>query len=515
MPSSGEQTLHLIDFGRATAHRDSAPSHRPDLRKKLASLRIAARRAAFPGVTCFAALAVCTWGSFHFGQGFAFTGFLYIVLVVLAAMYGGFWLATSVSLVAVTCLNYYFVPPIFSFSNSPSNWVALGAFEFTALIVSRLTLRAHLQAMEAATGRRDMERLYETSRRILLLDRSSEPGEHITALIREIFALDAVQLFDAQSAKTYRSGGDLPGTEQQARDAYFVDADAFEPQAGSWRCVLRVGQQLIGGLALRGTEMTQLAATALASLSGIAMENARTLQRESQAQAARQTEQLRTAVLDAVAHDLKTPLTIARTASSGLLAVGGLSELQEELVTTIDRQTERLDQLVSRLLTAARLDRTEFKPRCEPVLFSRLVTAAIQSADQAEHARFRVSVPHGEIPVFSDRELILTSLVQLVDNSIKYSEPASPIGVDLTVKGKTVVLRIRTKGLVVAPADRERIFERFYRAPETHRMPAGSGLGLSIVKKIVEAHRGRIWAEGEVEYGTVFSVALPAAVAVQ
>jgi two-component system sensor histidine kinase KdpD len=515
MPFSGEQVLPRFDFGRTGMHPSGAPGYLSDLRSKLVSLGMAARRAALPGTTCFAALAVCTWVSFHFGQGFAFTGFLYIVLVVLAAMYGGFWLATSVSLVAVTCLNYYFVPPIFSFANSPANWVALGAFEFTALIVSRLTLRAHLQAMEAATGRRDMERLYETSRRILLLDRSSEPGAHITALIREIFQLDAVQLFDAQSATTYRSGGDLPGTEQQARDAYLLGTDTFEPQAGSWRCALRVGQQLIGGLALRGTAMTKLAATALASLSGIAMENARTLQRESQAQAARQTEQLRTAVLDAVAHDLKTPLTIARTASSGLLAMGELSELQEELVATIDRQTARLDQLVSRLLTAARLDRTEFKPQCEPVLLSRLVTAAIQSADRAEHARFRVSIPHGEIPAYSDRELILTALVQLVDNSIKYSEPASPIGVDLTVTQKNVTLRIRTKGLVVAPADRERIFERFYRAPETHYMPAGSGLGLSIVKKIVEAHRGRIWAEGEVGYGTVFSVSLPAAVAVQ
>jgi two-component system sensor histidine kinase KdpD len=195
--------------------------------------------------------------------------------------------------------------------------------------------------------------------------------------------------------------------------------------------------------------------------------------------------------------------------------VGGLSELQEELVTTIDQQTGKLDQLVSRLLTAARIDRREFKPQCEPVLFSRLVNAAIQSVDQADRGRFRVSAPSGEIPVFSDRELILTSLVQLVDNSIKYSEPASPIEVDFTVKDRTVVLKLRTKGLVVAPADRERIFERFYRARETHHLPAGSGLGLSIVKKIVEAHRGRIWAEGEIDYGTVFSVSLPAAVAAQ
>jgi two-component system sensor histidine kinase KdpD len=463
------------------------------------------------GALFFAGLAVCTWGSFHFGQGFAFTGFLYLVLVVLAATYGGFWLATSISIVAVACLNYYFVPPIFSFANSPANWVALGAFEFTALTISRLSLLARLQAIEAADGRRDMERLYETSRRILLLDPSGEPDE-ITALIREIFELDSVHLYDAHSSQTYRSGPDLPGTRQQAREAYVHGVDRFEPHIGSWCCVLRLGTRVIGGLALHGDKMTKLAATALASLCGIALERARTMQRESRAQAARQTEQLRTAVLDALAHEFKTPLTVARTASSGLLAVGGLSDFQEELVTVIDQQTGKLDHLVSRLLTAARLDSTEFKPQREPALFSGLVGEAIQSLKlETDRARFRVSVPNGEIPVLSDRELVLTSLVQLVDNSIKYSEPGSPIDVHLTVKDKAVVLRMRSKGLVIAPDDRERIFERFYRAPKMHHLPSGSGLGLSIVKKIVEAHHGRVWAEGEMDYGTSFSISLPAA----
>ena len=114
--------------------------------------------------------------------------------------------------------------------------------------------------------------------------------------------------------------------------------DAFDPETRSWYCVLRLGTRPVGGLALIGTEMTPLGATALASLSGIALERVRALQRESRAQAARQTEQLRTAVLDALAHQFKTPLTVARTASSGLLALGGLSELQTDLVNIIDRQ---------------------------------------------------------------------------------------------------------------------------------------------------------------------------------
>jgi signal transduction histidine kinase len=146
------------------------------------------------------------------------------------------------------------------------------------------------------------------------------------------------------------------------------------------------------------------------------------------------------------------------------------------------------------------------------VLFSSVVSAAIRRLDQeTDRARFRVSVPNGEVPVFADRELILNSVVQLVDNAMKYSEPGSPIDIGFTVEHATVVLRVRSKGLEIAPADRERIFERFYRAPETHHLPAGTGLGLSIVKKIVEAHRGHVWAEGERSYGTSFSISLPVA----
>jgi two-component system sensor histidine kinase KdpD len=258
--------------------------------------------------------------------------------------------------------------------------------------------------------------------------------------------------------------------------------------------------------------MTKLAATALASLTGIALERVRVLQEEYRAQAARQTEQLRTSVLDALAHQFKTPLTVARTASSGLLAVGGLSELQMELVTTFDQQARKLDDVASRLLSAAALDSTDFKPRRQSLLFSHRVRAAIEQLDsKTDRERFHVAVPGGEVPIFADPELILTSVTQLVDNALKYSEPGSPIHVRLAIKGGAVVLTVRNKGLVITPADRERVFERFYRSPQTQHLPAGTGLGLSIVKKIVEAHQGKVWAEGEGRYGTSFSISLPGA----
>ena len=111
--------------------------------------------------------------------------------------------------------------------------------------------------------------------------------------------------------------------------------------------------------------------------------------------------------------------------------------------------------------------------------------------------------------MFADRELILTALAQLVDNALKYSVSESPIDVGIIVKETAVVLTVRSKGLVVPASDRERIFERFYRAPGAQQCSVGTGLGLSIVKTIAADHHGHVWAEGEPDYGTIFSLSLP------
>jgi two-component system sensor histidine kinase KdpD len=465
-----------------------------------------------PGLLCLAGLGACTWLSFGVGQSFAFTGFLYLFLVVLAAMYGGFWQATLISVAAVACLDYFFIPPIFSFSNSPANWVALGAFEFTALMIGRLSLRAQSQAMEAIAGRRDMERLYESSRRILLLESSSEQGTLIVLLIQDVFGLDAVHLLDALSGATYQCGEGPPQAEERTRNALALGADTFDPDTRTSYCVLHQGGRPVGGLALCDTSMNQLAATALASLCGIALERARALQRESRAEATRQTEQLRTAVLDALAHQFKTPLTVARAASSGLLAVGGLSDLQMDLVTVLDKQARILEHLASGLLGAVRMDSAEFRPQREPLLLSELVGAVIQKIEpDTNRDRFHVSAAREEAPVLADRELTLTALDQIVDNALKYSAPGCPIYAAIEAKGAHVMLTVQSRGPVVTPTDCERIFERFYRTADTHHLPAGTGLGLSIVKKIVEAHNGSVWAEGKTGYGTSFSITLPAA----
>jgi two-component system sensor histidine kinase KdpD len=454
----------------------------------------------------------CTWISFHFGQNLASVGFLYLVFVVLAAVYGGFWRATLISLISVACLDYFFSEPIFSFRvNRISDWVELGAFELTALVITQLSNRAQLQAREAQAERRDTARLYQAARRILLLDCTGHPGNPVAALIQETFELRGVLLFDGFSGSSYESGDRIPNVEGRTREAFLINSeDRYASLEKSWFCTLRFGKVPVGALALCGTEVKHITATALASLCAIALERARTLEKQSHEEALRQAEQLRTAVLDALAHKFKTPLTVIRTATSGLPAAGHLSELQTELVSLIDQEAKKLNEVASRLLGAPNLDATEFAPQPEPLLFSRLVKAAIEELErQEDRDRFEVTAPIPEPPVFADRGLLLTALAQLVDNALKYSQPASAIEAGLSVQETAVILTIRNRGLVVAPAERERIFERFYRAPGAQRSAVGTGLGLSIVKTIANDHHGHVWAEGEPHYGTKVSLSLP------
>lgn len=468
--------------------------------------------ASVPCLLCLGGIAVCTWISYRLELSLGTVGFLYLIFVVLGAFYGGFRQATLVSVIAVGCLDFFFDQPIFSFSvGRLSNWVELGAFEFTAVVISQLSNRAQLRAVEAIAERRDTDRLYQAARRMLLLDRGTEAGPLVASLIRETFDIPGVVLFDAHTAACYESGRPTPQADRQTRQAFLADSDTFDPIQENWFCVLRIGGRPAGSLGLCGTEMRPLAAAALASLVAIALERARTLEKQYHAEAARQAEQLRTAVLDALAHQFKTPLTVIRTASSGLPAAGGLCEQQTELVSLIDQEARKLNDLASRLVGAPMLESGEFQPQPEPLLLSRLMRSTLQEIEQpTDRDRFRLLLPAQEPPVFADRELILTALAQLIDNALKYSVPESTIDVQLRVKEASVILSVRSQGLVVSAEDRERIFERFYRAPGAHDRSSGTGLGLSIVKTIAAGQRGHVWAEGEPGYGTVFSLSLPA-----
>jgi two-component system sensor histidine kinase KdpD len=460
-----------------------------------------------------AVVAVCTWLALHFRLNLATMGFLYLILVIAVAMRSGFWFATVASVVSAGCLNYFFVPPTFSFSVSdPANWVALGAFELTALVISRLSNTANQKAAEAIQERRDAESLYQVSLRMFLLSRSQDPGNVLVSVIREVFGLKAVVLFDATSGNVYSAGEQTFAGDERARQACLRDSDEFDPALQSWFCVLRADQQPKGGLALCGCALRPLIAAALASLCAISFERFRSLEREYRSESARRTEQLRAAVLDSLAHQIKTPVATIWAASSGLIALGGLSETQEVLMNLLDEQSKKLSDIASQLLRTAKLDTSTIAPKHEVLRLSDVVDETIQTMEPMKfETRLRVSCSEGEQPIIGDRKLIFDALGQIVDNAFKYSVPGTPIDIRVENRGDAeATVSVRNEGPTIHPSDRERIFERFYRANPARQGPSGSGLGLAIVKRIVEAHAGRVWVESQAGM-TAFFLALPLA----
>jgi two-component system sensor histidine kinase KdpD len=458
-------------------------------------------------------IATTIWLAFRLDLNIITGAFLFLIMVVLSAAYGGFWSGTLTSMLAATCLDYFFFPPIFHFDiDDPMNWVALGTFEFTALVITLLQEQAQFKAAEAAAARQDSERLFNAARGILLLNKTGDLGDRITSLIRKEFDLRGVALFDAPTAGIFSSGNCAPETQQGVRDVYFQNSDTFAPAIQTRFCALRVGARPVGGLALCGAVMPGVVAQALASLCAMALERARSFEKETHAEAARQAEQLRSAVVEALAHQIKTPLCVIQAASSSLPALGELSATQAEFVASIDQQSTKLNELVTRLLGAADLESSQIEPLLAPVLLSDVMKTAISNLeDQAQRERFQVSIESDEVPALADGKLMGIVFTQLVDNAVKYSVPRSPITVRVTRDSKGIRVRVHNQGGVIAPADRDRIFERFYRTAEARQGPVGTGLGLSIAKRIVDAHHGRIWVESGPEEGTIFSIVLPVA----
>jgi two-component system sensor histidine kinase KdpD len=437
-------------------------------------------------------------------------GFAYVVLVVVISLTYGIWQATFVSLIAVSCLNYFFIPPFLSFEVSDSRgWIALVSFQTSALLVSRLSSREQRMARDANYQRIQMKKLYELSRGILLFDLHHPPGLQLVQLIRRIFLADDVAIFDAASALLDHEGGWSPEEQQAAKAAYFTDRNEDDPENHFTERVIRIGNVSIGAMAIRG-DIDPLIANSIASLAAIAFERHRSYEKESRAESAQQTEQLRVAVLDALAHAFKTPLTVICTASSGLLEMGTLDQTESELAGLITEESVNLNQLCTRLLQTAKLEASSVVLRSEPVVISKLVKEVVDDlSGMLKGHPVEMSIEESDTPLQGDRELLKMILTQYLDNAAKYSTPDTPITITVRESNSELFLSVRNKGSLIQMQDRERVFERFYRGSDAKQRAAGTGVGLSIVKKAAEAHQGHVWvvsAEGE---GTTFFLSMP------
>jgi two-component system sensor histidine kinase KdpD len=244
---------------------------------------------------------------------------------------------------------------------------------------------------------------------------------------------------------------------------------------------------------------------AIASLVSITLDRYRSFSNEMRAEAAHESEQLRTTVLDRLGHAFKTPLTAIRTASAGLVELGELSPLHAELAGLIEEQSILLNDLATRLLQTAELESEEISLHKENVTIVDLIENVVNEDNSLLAGRdLKVSISDKALATRGDRELLATILRQFVDNATKYSYAGTPIEITAEEFGSEVVIGVHNEGNPIPLQDRERIFERFYRSSEARQLAPGTGIGLSIAKKAAEAHHGHVWVISDKDAGTTF-----------
>lgn len=379
-----------------------------------------------------------------------------------------------------------------------------------ALFAGRFIARDARQAAEEELPEGWTERLHQFTRSTLHMDLNEAPGRQLAELVQYIFNLDAVAVYDADLGETYQAGLWRDDPQEMAQNAFHFESSGDDPQTGLHRRVVSLGTVPVGSLIARG-EADPRAITFVASLIAITFDRYRAAANETRIEAERRAEQLRAAVLDGLAHAYKTPLTAIRAASTGLAEMGGLSPAQSELVSLIAEQAEQLNELTTRLLATARLESGQVALNASNVAVGPLIDEALASlGERRGETPIAVELPDESLELCCDRRLLGMLLTQYLDNACKYSNAGSPITVRAVKTGEEVLFSVHSFGPVISLADRERIFDRFYRAADSaHRAP-GTGIGLSVAKRAALIHGGTVWLASDEGQGTTFYAAIPA-----
>jgi two-component system sensor histidine kinase KdpD len=402
------------------------------------------------------------------------------------------------------------LPSRFIPAGSASANALLLVLALIALLVILFWVRARNNARKAAYWGRQTRDLYEFTRRTLEMNLHLEPGPQLADLVYEIFALEAVAVFDAELHQVYPAGYWQVDPRELAQNAYTFSTSDDDAAGGVSRRVVRLGSAPVGSLVVRG-DTSPLINNAIAALIALAFDRYRAFANESRIETERRTEQLRSAVLDSLAHAYKTPLTAIRAASTGLSEMGHLSAAQAELVALIDEQAGLLGDLTTRLLTTARLDAGEVSIHAVPVGVAPLIEEVVASlGDRLASMKVDLDIPDERLVLECDRQLMVMLLTQYIDNACKYSIFGSTITIRAVKSRAEIVFSVRSFGQVIPINDRERIFDRYYRSTTYSNRAAGTGIGLSVAKRVALIHGGSVWVTSDDTEGTTFFAAIPA-----
>jgi two-component system sensor histidine kinase KdpD len=438
----------------------------------------------------------------------------FLLVVLLLASRWGLTVAITTAVVATLAFNYFFLPPVHTFTiTDPQNWIALLAFLTSAIVASRLAERARREALNATRRRKEVERLYSLSQQLLATDNVMELLNSIPHYVRDAFGLKAAAMFLPKRKEVYRTGVDHPELSQEQLESVSGRGELVMDQEQQLCFVpLRIGVKPVGSLGLEGAVLSRETLEAVGSLIAISIERAGAVETLTRAEAARESEKLRSALLDSVTHEFRTPLTAIKASVTTLLSPAQIDpEGQKELLTVINEEADRLNRLVGEAAEMAQLDAQQVELRRETYAVRQVVEAALEKSKQVLAGReVKLHLPKSLPSVRIDLERIAEVLVQLLENAAKYSPAGTSITISAEPTGKMVDLSVADRGPGIDDMEQSLIFEKFYRGRDQRYRVQGTGMGLAIAKAIVEAHGGTIGVTSQLDSGSVFHFTIPA-----
>lgn len=458
---------------------------------------------------------------------------LYLLVTLLIAARWGYGAGIFSATAADLLVNFFYVPPLHRFTvQEPVNLAGLGIFLAVALFGAFMLSRLRAQAANARARERETSVLLGATREIAHAATPRQALDRLSEVIARAVGARGCAVLAGDPLRVVGATIDAPSALAPTRDELAICGEALRtgaparlspvlagkrkgpnrgaafyfPLPGSTPAVLRLSGELSAGI-VHG-QLLQ----ALGNEASIAFERLRLAREAERVLSLQRADELKSALLSSVSHDLRSPLTAIKAAASSLRdeSVDWSSEDRRSFLETIESQTDRLTTTVSNLLEMSRIEGGAVRPTIEAIevgpLFEELILATVAAA----HGRHVTSCAASGLWVKADYGLLQQALANLVENAAKYSTPGGPIALEAAPSPGRVTLSVRDSGPGIPPEDLPHLFEKFYRGKSAGAVK-GTGLGLSLVKAMVELCGGSVSVEST-EQGTRFTISLPSAV---
>jgi len=464
-------------------------------------------------VAVLVAIGALTVALSHSGLNHTTVALTFLLVVLFTAAAWGLRESVVASLVAMICFNVFFMPPVGTVTIAdPQNWLALFVFLVTSLVASKLSDTARKRAVESEKRRSETERLYSLSRMILMSagDLTQTAGD-VAFRIRQVFDFQGVTLFESGLNRYFSAGEDLPSSREPLADVARRGGLVRDSEMSLVIVALSLGGKPVGSLALRGSLASDGALQAAANLAALALERARNQDLAARAELSRQTQEFKSTLLDAVAHELKTPLTSIKAAVSSVLSRHqSLTPAEAELLTIVDEETDHLTRIVREAIHMAKIEAGKLHLNRKQIALDALVRTTLEDMNPRMEGRcVEMQTADNLPPVLADEDLLQLVVRQYLDNALKFSPAGSPLLLRLRAQIGQVEFMVQDQGSGIPESDLPRVFERYFRGPSVQESAEGTGMGLSIAREIISAHGGKVHVESEPGTGSRFYFTLP------